>query len=82
MTILIKKDPSKGSQVSNYHLIVSLPIIWKLLTGIMREKLYIHLERMDCWVTDKKNVQNDLEGQKNPINCRQDNVIKLLKKTD
>lgn len=38
MAVLIQKDPTKGIQVSKYHAIACLPIIWKLLTGITGEK--------------------------------------------
>lgn len=44
-TVLIQKDPAKGTQASYYRPIVCLPIMWKLLTGIMGEKLYQYLER-------------------------------------
>ena len=43
--VLIQKDPAKVNQASNYRPIACLPIIWKLLTEIMGEKLYRHLER-------------------------------------
>ena len=44
-TVLIQKDPAKGVQASNYRPITCLPMMWKLLTGIMGEKLYHHLEK-------------------------------------
>ena len=34
-----------SAQASNYHPIACLPMMWKLLTGVMGEKLYHHLER-------------------------------------
>ena len=44
-TVLTQKDTAKGPQASNYHPIACLPMMWKLLTGVMGEKLYHHLER-------------------------------------
>ena len=44
-TVLIQKDTAKGAQASNYRPIACLPMMWKLLTGVMGEKLYHHLER-------------------------------------
>ena len=39
-TVLIQKDPTKGTQASNYRPITL--IMWKLLTGIIGEKLFQH----------------------------------------
>ena len=43
--MLIQKDPTLGIQANNYRPIACLPIMWKLLIGIMGEKLYQHQER-------------------------------------
>ena len=42
-TVLIQKDTAKGAQASNYRPIACLPMMWKLLTGVMGEKLYQEL---------------------------------------
>ena len=34
-TSLLQKDKSKGNAASNYRLITCLPLMWKLLTGII-----------------------------------------------
>ena len=34
-TVLIQKDRSKGTVASNYRPITCLPLVWKLLTGIV-----------------------------------------------
>ena len=52
-TVLIQKDTAKGAQASNYHPIACLPMMWKLLTGVMGDKLYHHLER-DGLLTDEQ----------------------------
>ena len=53
-TVLIEKDPVKGAQASNYRPITYLPKMWKLLTGIMGEKLYQHLEKKGLLADEQK----------------------------
>ena len=53
-TVLIQTDQAKGSQVSNYRPIACLPIMWRLFTGILGEKLYVHLERNGLLTDDQK----------------------------
>ena len=36
--VLIQKDRAKGTVASNYRPIACLPIMWKLLTGMIAEK--------------------------------------------
>ena len=36
-TTLLMKDPTKGSEVSNYRPIACLNFLWKLLTAMIRE---------------------------------------------
>ena len=43
-TILVMKDSKKGTEVGNYRPIASLNLIWKLLTGIISDKTFDHLE--------------------------------------
>ena len=42
-TVLAIKDKTKGNAVGNYRPITCLPIMWKVLTGIIAEELYQHL---------------------------------------
>ena len=44
-TVLCQKDPRKGNTVDNYRPITCLPLMWKLLTGVIAEKMYNYLER-------------------------------------
>ena len=44
-TVLIMKDSKKGGVARNYRPIACLPIMWKLLTGIIGDEIYGHLER-------------------------------------
>ena len=38
-TVVIMKDPLKGSVASNYRPIACLSLMWKLLTGIFAENI-------------------------------------------
>ena len=38
-TVLYQKDPAKGSAVDNYRPISYLPLMWKLMTGMLAEKM-------------------------------------------
>ena len=42
--VLIQKDKSKGKVASNYRPITRLPLVWKLLTGVLADEIYEFLE--------------------------------------
>ena len=42
-TSLLQKDKSKGNVTSNFRLIMRLPLMWKLLTGVIAVQIYAHL---------------------------------------
>ena len=42
-TTFIQKDPSKGTAPNNYRPITCLPMMWKILTAEIREKIYYSL---------------------------------------
>ena len=44
-TSLLQKDKSKGNVASNYRLITCLPLTWKLLTGVIADQIYAHLDQ-------------------------------------
>ena len=44
-TSLLQKDKSKGNVASNYRAITSLPVIWKLLTGVIADQIYAYLDQ-------------------------------------
>ena len=43
-TTLIQKDENNRNAAGNYRPVTCLPMMWKLLTGIINEKLHIYLE--------------------------------------
>ena len=38
--VLFQKDPRKGNTADNYPPIACLPLMWKLLTGVIVEEIY------------------------------------------
>ena len=42
---MLQKDKSKGNVASNYRPITCLPLMWKLLTGIIADQIYAHLDQ-------------------------------------
>ena len=45
-TSLLQTDKSKDNVASNYRTITCLPLMWKLLTGvIIADQIYAHLEQ-------------------------------------
>ena len=43
-TVLCQKDPKKGNAAENYRPIKCLPLMWKLLTGMIAEETYKYLD--------------------------------------
>ena len=44
-TSLLQKDKSKGNIASNYKPITYLPLMWKLLAGVIADQIYAHLDQ-------------------------------------
>ena len=42
---LLHKDKSKGNVASNYRPITCLALMWKLLTGVIADQIYAHLDQ-------------------------------------
>ena len=40
----MQKDKEKGKAASNYRPSTCLPLVWKLLTGVIAEKIYGYLD--------------------------------------
>ena len=53
-TTLIVKDVEKGNEVSNYRPITCLPLMWKLLTAVISDAIYDHLERRQLLPEEQK----------------------------
>ena len=44
-TSLLQKNKSKGNAASNYRPITCLPLMWKLLTGVIADQIHAHLDQ-------------------------------------
>ena len=61
-TVLLLKDIKKGNIVSNYRPITCLPLMWKLLTGMIAEDMYIHLEGRGILPEEQKGCKKGSRG--------------------
>ena len=66
-TVLIQKDPAKGSVASNYRPITCLPLMWKLLTGIFADKIYDHLMDNNLLPDEQKGCRKRSRGTKDQL---------------
>ena len=66
-TALVQEDKSKGIVASNYRPITCLPIMWKLLTGIISERLYNYLEETDTIPYQQKGCKRKYRGTKDQL---------------
>ena len=57
----------KRNFVSNFRPITCLPPIWKLLTGILAEELYEHLERIKMLTWEQKGCRKGSRGAKDHL---------------
>ena len=65
--VLLLKDKSKGNEVSNYWLITCLPLLWKLITGIVADEIYNHLEENDLLPEEQKGYCGCSRGTKDKL---------------
>ena len=61
-TVLIMKDKNKGTIASNYRPITCLPLIWKLLTGLIAEEMYEFLEKNYLLPQEQKGGRKKCRG--------------------
>ena len=53
-TSLLQKDKSKDNVTSNYRPITCLPLMWKLLTGVIADQRYAHLDQQKLLPEEQK----------------------------
>ena len=66
-TILCQKDSAKSSAVENYRPITCLPLMWKLLTGMIAEEMYTYLHRENLLPEEKKGCRRGSRGTKDQL---------------
>ena len=77
-TVLLLKGKSKGNKVSNYRPITCLRLVWELITGIVADEIYNHLEENDLLPEEQKGCLRHSRGTKDQLlihkavmkNCR------------
>ena len=81
-TILLLKDKSKGTEVSNYRPITCLALLWKLLTCIVAHDAYTHLEKNNLLPKEQKSCRRNSRSTKDQLltdktvmkNCKRQKV--------
>ena len=63
-TSLLEKDKSKGNVASNYRTITSLPLMWKLLTSVIADQVYAHLDQEKLLPEEQKGCRKGSRGTK------------------
>ena len=53
-TALLQKDKSKGNIASKYRPITCLPSMWKLLSGVIADQIYGHLDQQKLLPEEQK----------------------------
>ena len=61
-TDLIQKENAKGNIASNYRPITYLPLMWKILTGIIAEEVYTLLEERELLSEEQKGCRKGSKG--------------------
>ena len=80
-TVLFQEGPISGNAVGKYRPMAWLNLLWKLLTGIVTDKLYEHTENQDLLPEEQKDCRQRLHGAKDQLinkavikNCRRRNT--------
>ena len=61
-TSLLQKDTSNGNVASNYRPITCLPLKWKLLTGVIADQIYAHLDQGKLLPEEQKGCKKGSRG--------------------
>ena len=58
----MQKDKSKGNIASNYRPITCLPLMWKLLSGVIADQIYEHLDQQKLLPEEQKGCRERSRG--------------------
>ena len=61
-TSLLQKDRSRGNVASSYRPITCLPLMWKLLTGVIADQIYAHLDEEKLLPEEQKGYRKGSRG--------------------
>ena len=65
--MLCQKDPAKGRAVDNFPPISCLPLMWRLLTGMIADEMYGFLEREKILPDEQKGCRRGSRGTKDQL---------------
>ena len=65
--LLCEKELEKGNAVANFRPIMCLPLLWKLLTGILAEELHEHLEQANILPWEQKGCRKGSRRTKDQL---------------
>ena len=77
-SLLHRKIRVKGSIASNYRPITYLPLMWKLLTGVIADQIYAHLDQEKLLPEEQKGCRKVSRGTNNLL-CIDRALIKEVK---
>ena len=66
-TVLCQKDVGRGRAVDNFRPITCLPLMWKLLTGMIAEEMYGFLEREKILPDKQRGYRKRSRGTKDQL---------------
>ena len=61
-TALLQRDKSKGNIASKYRLVTCLPLMWKLLSGVIADQIYGHLDQQKLLPEEQKGCRKRSRG--------------------
>ena len=61
-TSLLQRDKSNGNVASNYRPITCLPLMHKLLTGVIADQIYAHLDQEKLLQEEQKGCRKGFRG--------------------
>ena len=65
--IFFQKDPGKRNTMDNYLPISCLPLMWKLMTGIIPNSVYEYLEMCNLLPLEQKGCKRNSQGTKDQL---------------
>ena len=61
-TSLLQKDKSKGNVASDYRPVTCLPLMRKILTGVITDEIYAHLDQQKLLPEEQKGCRKGSTG--------------------
>ena len=66
-TILCQEDPGKGNAVDYDRPSSSLPLMWKVMTGMIANSVYEYLEMYNLFPVEQKGYRRNSRGTKDQL---------------